>query len=92
MDSAKLLGAPVYLVTRPLASLFSRGAHCSHRWRWTLQWRAAASYSVTLLVEPNAFNPLFLGHFSPVLRRLFTVLLRFPASWRQDGENGRRMA
>ena len=44
------------------------------------------------VVSPNAFNPLFLGHFSPVLRRLFTVLSRFPASWRQDGENGRKMA
>ena len=43
-------------------------------------------------VEPNAFNPPFLGHFSPVLRRLFAVLSRFPASWRQDGENGRKMA
>ena len=36
--------------------------------------------------------PCFLGHFSPVLRRLFAVLLQFPASWRQDGENGRKMA
>ena len=50
VDSATLLGAPVYLVTRPLASVFSRWAHCSQRWRWTLQWRAAASYSVTLLI------------------------------------------
>ena len=30
--------------------------------------------------------------FLPVLRRLFAVLLRLPASWRQDGENGRKMA
>ena len=30
--------------------------------------------------------------FSPVLRRLFAVLSRLPASWRQDGENGRKMA
>ena len=44
------------------------------------------------LVYPNAFDPLFLRRFSPVLRRLFTVLLRFPAFWRQDGENGRKMA
>ena len=43
-------------------------------------------------VQPNAFNPPFLAHFSPVLRRLFTVLSRLPASWRQDGEDGRRMA
>ena len=48
--------------------------------------------NATNTVEPNAFNPLFLGHFSPVLCRLFTVLSRFPASWRQDGENGRKMA
>ena len=41
---------------------------------------------------PTPLAPLFLGHFSPVLRRLFAVLLRFPASWRQDGENGRKMA
>ena len=45
-----------------------------------------------LLVQPDAWNPLFLGHFSPVLRRLFTVLSWCPASWRQDGENGRKMA
>ena len=43
-------------------------------------------------INPTPLNSLFLGHFSPVLRRLFTVLSRFPASWRQDGENGRRMA
>ena len=47
---------------------------------------AAAWYSPTLLTH------CFLGHFSPVLRRLFSVLSRFPASWRQDGENGRKMA
>ena len=42
---------------------------------------------------PNATcPPYFLGHFSPVLRRFFAVLLRFPASWRRDGENGRKMA
>ena len=41
---------------------------------------------------PTPLAPYFLGHFSPVLRRLFAVLLRFPASWRQDGENGRKMA
>ena len=41
---------------------------------------------------PTPLAPLFLGHFSPVLRRLFAVLLRFPASWRRDGENGRKMA
>ena len=41
---------------------------------------------------PTPLAPLFLGHFSPVLRRLFTVISRFPASWRQDGENGRKMA
>ena len=41
---------------------------------------------------PTPLAPLFLGHFSPVLRRPFAVLLRFPASWRQDGENGRKMA
>ena len=39
-----------------------------------------------MMVQPNAFNPLFLGHFSPVLRRLFTVLSRLPASWRQNRE------
>ena len=41
---------------------------------------------------PTPLAPYFLGHFSPVLRRLFPVILRFPASWRQDGENGRKMA
>ena len=43
-------------------------------------------------VSQRHLPPYFLGHFSPVLRRLFAVLLRFPASWRQDGENGRKMA
>ena len=41
---------------------------------------------------PTPLAPPFLGHFLPVLRRLFAVLLRFPAFWRQDGENGRKMA
>ena len=44
------------------------------------------------MVSQRHLPPYFLGHFSPVLRRLFAVLLRFPASWRQDGENGRKMA
>ena len=44
------------------------------------------------LVSQRHLPPYFLGHFSPVLRGLFAVLLRFPASWRQDGENGRKMA
>ena len=44
------------------------------------------------MVSQRHLPPYFLGHFSPVLRRLFTVLSRFPASWRQDGENGRKMA
>ena len=43
-------------------------------------------------VSQRHLPPCFLGHFSPVLRHLFAVLLQFPASWRQDGENGRRMA
>ena len=47
---------------------------------------------MTTPVSQRHLPPYFLGHFSPVLRRLFAVLLRFPASWRQDGENGRKMA
>ena len=43
-------------------------------------------------VSQRHLPPYFPGHFSPVLRRLFAVILRFPASWRQDGENGRKMA
>ena len=43
-------------------------------------------------VSQRHLPPYFLGHFSPVLRRLFTVLSRFPAFWRQDGETGRKMA
>ena len=46
----------------------------------------------TCPVSQRHLPPLFIGHFSPVLRRLFAVLLLFPASWRQDGENGRKMA
>ena len=41
---------------------------------------------------PTPLAPHFLGHFSPDLRRLFAVVLRCPASWRRDGENGRKMA
>ena len=60
----------------------------------------AAPGSLSLPCTPHAvaagttqrFYPPFLGHFSPVLRRLFAVLSRFPASWRRDGENGRKMA
>ena len=37
-------------------------------------------------------DPLFLGRFSPAMRRFFAVLSRCPASWRRDGENGRKMA
>ena len=43
-------------------------------------------------VSQRHLPPYFLDHFSPVLRRFFAVLSRFPASWRQDGENGRKMA
>ena len=41
---------------------------------------------------PTPPSPLFLGRFAPVLRRFPAVLLCCPASWRQDGENGRKMA
>ena len=41
---------------------------------------------------PTPPSPLFLGHFSPVLRLFPAVPLRCPASWRRDGENGRKMA
>ena len=42
---------------------------------------------------PNATpSPLFLGRFAPVFRRFSAVLLCCLASWRQDGENGRKMA
>ena len=37
-------------------------------------------------------SPLFLGRFAPVFRRFSAVILCCPASWRQDGENGRKMA
>ena len=45
----------------------------------------------------NALDPGFSSSYdwhgiSPVLRRRFTVLSRLSASWRQDGENGRKMA
>ena len=42
--------------------------------------------------NPTPLSPLFLGRFSPVLRRVSAVPLRCPASWRRDGENGRKMA
>ena len=41
---------------------------------------------------PTPLSPLFLRRFPPVLRRAFAVLLCCPTSWRQDGENGRKMA
>ena len=41
---------------------------------------------------PTPLTPLFLGRFSPVLRRFSAVLLCCPASWRRDGENGQKMA
>ena len=44
-----------------------------------------------MMVSQRHFSPLFLGRFSPVFRRFSAVLSRCPASWRQDGENGRRM-
>ena len=57
---------------------------------------AEAKQAKTPLVQTRPFRfhfpPYFLGHFSPVLRRLFAVLSRFPASWRRDGESGRKMA
>ena len=43
-------------------------------------------------VSQRHFSPLFLGRFSPVLRRFSAVVLCCLASWRQDGENGRKMA
>ena len=49
-------------------------------------------FFIASTVSQRHLPPCFLGHFSPVLRRLFAVLSRFPASWRQDGENGRKMA
>ena len=41
---------------------------------------------------PTPLSPLFLGRFAPVFRRFSAVPLRCPASWRRDGENGRKMA
>ena len=41
---------------------------------------------------PTPPSPLFLGRYTPVLRRFPAVPLRCPASWRRDGENGRKMA
>ena len=43
-------------------------------------------------IHASQCHPLFLGRFSPVLRRFSAVVSRFPASWRQDGENRRKMA
>ena len=54
--------------------------------------QAMQSENRRAMVSQRHLPPLFPGHFSPVLRRLFAVLLLFPASWRQDGENGRKMA
>ena len=45
-----------------------------------------------ILGIPTPLSPLFLGRFSPVLRRFSAVVLCCLASWRQDGENGRKMA
>ena len=47
----------------------------------------AADYGI-----PTPLSPLFLGRFAPVFRRFSAVILCCPASWRQDGENGRKMA
>ena len=41
---------------------------------------------------PTPRSPLFLGRFSPVLRRFSAVILCCLASWRRDGENGRKVA
>ena len=46
---------------------------------------------ITQRFLPTISRPLF-ARFAPFLRRFFAVLSRFPASWRQDGENGRKMA
>ena len=52
---------------------------------------AGASYRFNRY--PNATQPpLFLGRFSPVFRRFSAVVLCCLAFWRQDGENGRKMA
>ena len=64
---------------------------------WMVGLPAWAGYNERDAQDASAVSqrhllPYFLGHFSPVLRSLFAVLLRFPASWRQDGENGRKMA
>ena len=78
----------------------------SHRWGITDVRDCAEGYRLiaesetvktgdrffTITVSQRHLPPYFLGHFSPVLRRFFAALLRFPASWRQDGENGRKMA
>ena len=59
---------------------------------------AAASSEPRVVTEtvvdgiPTPLSPLFLGRFAPVFRRSSAVLLRCPASWRRDGENGRKMA
>ena len=49
-------------------------------------------YKVDIHASQYHPHPLFLGRFSPVLRRFCAVVSRFPASWRQDGENGRKRA
>ena len=49
-------------------------------------------YKVDIHASQYHPHPLFLGLLSPVLRRFCAVVSRFPASWRQDGENGRKTA
>ena len=50
------------------------------------------NHHCSFAVSQRHLPPYFLGHFSPVSRRLFAVLLRFSASWRRDGESGRKVA
>ena len=60
---------------------------------WNAPFRKMIAHpEVHRRVSQRHLPPYFPGHFAPVLRRLFAVVLRFPASWRQDGENGRKMA
>ena len=47
---------------------------------------------VPMMVSQRQPSPLFLGRFPPVLRRFSAVILCCLASWRRDGENGRKMA
>ena len=81
--------------------LHRRGARPRHRLRRRARRRHGRAVHRAAAVRragvgdhgiPTPLSPLFLGRFAPVFRRFSAVPLRCPASWRRDGENGRKMA